>query len=654
MANLSKIKRDKMIAFLEQLKEQHSDDESIRAFNEIENQLRDKKYGLVWEEHSEAVDEMLEENIPVFCADPERRLCKDPSLPWNFIIEGDNLQALYLLEKTHRGKVDCIYIDPPYNTGAHDWKYNNDYVGKEDAYRHSKWLSMMKNRLLLAKHILNPADSVLLITIDEKEYTHLGCLLEELFPDAKIQMITTMTNKKGQPRSGIFSRCEEYIFVVFIGSSSIQRTSENMLFDADTTSISSNPSKMPTIWNSLLRRGTHAARQDRPKLFYPIVIDGENKKIVSVGDPLELSKSRDEYFVEDGMEIAWPLHKDGSEGNWQMKPETLRDALRNGTAKIGRKDEKSGTWSIVYLKRKQAQQVKSGEILCDGRDENGALILHYPNDNASGLLQEPRSLWVKDSHDASVYGSTLTRKILPGRAFPFPKSLYAVQDTIRFFVANKPNAIIVDFFSGSGTTGHAVNLLNCSDNGKRTFIMVTNNEVSEDEAKKLEEKGYHSGDKEWENLGIAKYVTWPRTVCSIEGKNLNGQSLKGEYLSRDADGNPIPMSRGFNANVKYFKCEWTPRKPEDYLLSNALCLHICEMIELQNAIEIDNVRNVLLLNKEDFQNIIMNPEIYEQIENIWVHQNMILNSDELAMLRAKGFKYIPREFFGQELREAAE
>ena len=206
MANLSKIKRDNMIAFLEELKKEHSDDASIRAFNEIENHLRDKKYGLIWEEHSEAVDEMLEENIPVLTADPERRLCKDETLPWNFIIEGDNLQALYLLEKTHRGKVDCIYIDPPYNTGARDWKYNNDYVDNNDVYRHSKWLSMMKNRLIIAKQLLNPADAVLIVTIDEKEYLRLGCLLEELFPEARIQMVSSVINHAGSNRVDEFAR----------------------------------------------------------------------------------------------------------------------------------------------------------------------------------------------------------------------------------------------------------------------------------------------------------------------------------------------------------------------------------------------------------------------------------------------------------------
>ena len=114
------------------------------------------------------------------------------------------------------------------------------------------------------------------------------------------------------------------------------------------------------------------------------------------------------------------------------------------------------------------------------------------------------------------------------------------------------------------------------------------------------------------------------------------------------------MANGFKANVKFFKCDWTPRKPEDYLLSNALCLHIREMIELQNAIEVDNVKNVLILNKTDLKKYILDPERYVQVQNVWVNQNIILNAEELKLLEAKGYKYIPREFFGQELREAAE
>jgi hypothetical protein len=184
--------------------------------------------------------------------------------------------------------------------------------------------------------------------------------------------------------------------------------------------------------------------------------------------------------------------------------------------------------------------------------------------------------------------------------------------------------------------------------------MVTNNEVSVKEAKKLTKQGFKPGDIEWEALGIAQYVTWPRTVCSIEGKDIAGNPLKGEYLTTDTDGKAIPMSRGFIANVKYFKCSWTPRKPEDYLLSNALCLHVKEMIELQTGYEVDGVKNVLILNRDDFKKVILDPAAYEQVENIWVNQNMIFSAEEMKLLVAKGFKYIPREFFGRELREAAE
>ena len=213
MANISKIKRDRMIAFLDELKKTHGDDASIGAFNEIENFLSEKKFGLVWEEHTEQVDEMLESNIPVLCEDPERRLCKDESLPWNFIIEGDNLQALYLLEKTHKGKVDCIYIDPPYNTGAKDWKYNNDYVDGNDVYRHSKWLSMMNVRLQTAKKLLSP-DGALICAIDENELQTLGLLLEELFADYSIDCIAVIHNPGGIQGAN-FSYCHEYAYFVY-------------------------------------------------------------------------------------------------------------------------------------------------------------------------------------------------------------------------------------------------------------------------------------------------------------------------------------------------------------------------------------------------------------------------------------------------------
>jgi len=216
---------------------------------------------------------------------------------WHTLIEADNYHALQLLEYLYAGKVDCIYIDPPYNTGARDWKYNNDYVDSSDSYRHSKWLSMMEKRLKLAKKLLNPEDSVLICTIDEKEYLHLGCLLEELFPEAKMQMVTSMTNKKGSTRIGSFSRRDEYIYYVFVGSSFITRSNDDMI------SCKSQKSAEKTIWNSLLRRGADgSSRAENPNLFYPFIVSIKTGVILDVGEPLESDISRESVSVPPGID----------------------------------------------------------------------------------------------------------------------------------------------------------------------------------------------------------------------------------------------------------------------------------------------------------------------------------------------------------------
>lgn len=521
MANISKIKRDRMISFLDELKKTHSDDASIGAFNEIENFLNEKKFGLVWEEHTEQVDEMLESNIPVLCEDSERRLCKDESSPWNFIIEGDNLQALYLLEKTHKGKVDCIYIDPPYNTGAKDWKYNNDYVDGNDVYRHSKWLSMMNVRLQTAKKLLNPENSVLICTIDEKEYTRLGCLLEELFPTSSIQMITNIINRHGSNRLNLFTRCEEYIFFVFIGTASVRSIGRSMIKDEDEKRDDNN-----VVWKSLCRTAANnGLRTDRPNLFYPIIFESKTGRFLRLGDSLPVSLPRTNYVLEEGETAVWPLAKDGTELRWALQQNTLKDRIERGFVKFGKWDGKK--CSVSYITSGLVEKCISGEIEVVGYDEKGtAVLVNKTRKNIS-----PFTLWNQYSHDAGTYGTTLIYNILCSRRFSFPKSLYAVKDSLAFATIDNPNAIIVDFFAGSGTTLHAVNLMNAEDGGNRRCIMVTNNEVSVEEAKKLTQQGYKPGDPEWEALGIAKYVTWPRSVCSIEGKDINGYPLKGEYIT---------------------------------------------------------------------------------------------------------------------------
>lgn len=668
MANITKQKRDQMIAFLEELKKEHSDDASVRAFNEIENHLKDKKFGLVFEEHTEEVDELLMENIPILCSDSERRICKDSNLPWNFLIEGDNLQALYLLEKTHRGKVSCIYIDPPYNNRNRSWKYNNDYVDDKDTYKHSKWLSFMKTRLLIASKLLNPKRSVLIVTIDEKEYLHLGCLLEELFPQATIQMVSSVISAKGVVRNGQFSRVEEYIFYVCLGDAEITQIRTNML-DEDVKKAENRPIE----WLGLRRREPSSKRGARPNQFYPIFVDELSGKIEYVGDAVPDDVDRNSIEVPDGCVAFWPLDSHGKETLWGLTPEILRRNVTNGYVRVKnwKADKKTGT--VYYLPTGTISDIESGKAIISGYNEDGSIIAFYEEEG----IVPPKRIWNMKSHNAETYGTNILSKILPDRSFPYPKSLYAVYDCLKFAVGNDKEATIIDFFAGSGTTFHAVNLMNKADGGRRRCISVTNNEMSEKEEKTLREFGYSENDDIWINTGIARNITWPRTLCSIAGKDVLGNPLVGLYGveietfdKKTESGHSncykkmktqvypeltnFSFSEGFEANVKYFKCEWTPRKPEEYLLSNILCLHIKEMIELENAIEIDGIKNVVILNKNDVKRVILDSEIYRNVERIWLNQNIILNSEELKLLNDKGFKYIPREFFGQELKEAAE
>ena len=201
--------------------------------------------------------------------------------------------------------------------------------------------------------------------------------------------------------------------------------------------------------------------------------------------------------------------------------------------------------AISYLKKGEIKKIESGAFEISGYAEDGSVM----SDTVATELV-PGTQWRISSHDATLNGTKLLNSIIGEKRFTFPKSLYAVHDTIRFFVANKPNALIVDFFAGSGTTMHAVNLFNAEDGGHRRCIMVTNNEVSADEAKMLKDKGYQPGDAEWEKLGIAHYVTWPRTVCSIKGQDVNGNPLKGDYLGSEP---PMHMADGFKANAAFFK-----------------------------------------------------------------------------------------------------
>lgn len=454
---------------------------------------------------------------------------------WHTLIEAENFHALQLLAYLYPQQVDCIYIDPPYNSGATDWKYNNNYVDGNDSYRHSKWLSMIESRLLLAKKLLNPKNSVLIVTIDEKEYLHLGCLLEEMFPEANIQMVSSVIAQSGVARNNSFYRTNEFIYIVQFGDSAVQKLP---LPDEWKLGKKKSQGALGIVWNQLRRTGTNSLRTDRQNLFYPIIFNENASQILDTGEAMPLAEHPSSVIEKKNNHLyLWPIKPNGIEGNWQLGRDEFLSRLEKGYVKWG-KILDTGI-SVTFLKKGSIQKIEKKEVELVGRDVVSGTVL-VDNSNYSRYYI-PGTQWNIANHDASYKGTQLLSKFI-GNRFPFPKSLYAVHDTIRFFVANNPNALILDFFSGSGTTLHAVNLLNKEDGGHRRCIMVTNNEVSVEEEKALRAKGLHKGDEEWEKFGIARYVNWPRTKCSILGVDVNGQPIKGDYITSNTEEKVVKRS----------------------------------------------------------------------------------------------------------------
>ena len=467
--------------------------------------------------------------------------------PCHTVINAENFHALQILLYTHEGKVDAIYIDPPYNTRARDWKYNNDYVDPDDAYRHSKWLAMMERRLKLAKRLLNPQRSVLIVTIDEKEYLRLGLLLEQLFPASpttRTQMVSTNVNPAAVPRGGTFGRSDEYVFFVMLGTAAPQRVT----LRRDWVSSKGRTHTGKIRWDLLRRSGTNAQRSDRPGLFYPIYVDPETYRVTRVGAPLPEGTHRAKPVA--GLTAVLPIRKDGSEGNWQWMPKTLQKRALQGRVRVGGNADRG--FVVYVLKDGEYAKIRRGEFRENGHAPDGSILVE--DNDADHVVAVPGSQWRIPSHDSTQYGTRLLSRLLPGRKFPFPKSLYAVEDALRFFVKDKPDAVVLDFFAGSGTTAHAVMRLNKQDGGRRASILVTNNEVSASEQMMLRREGLRPGDNDWESQGVCEYFTKPRMVAAITGKTPDGLPIVGKYKFTDE----FPMADGFHENAEFFSMTYEP------------------------------------------------------------------------------------------------
>lgn len=420
-----------------------------------------KKYGLVWEDKLEDVVEQCKSEIPVLEQVAKRTIEKAPGEPTNLIIEGDNYHALCVLNYTHAGKVDVIYIDPPFNTGARDWKYNNNYVDVNDTFRHSKWLSMMYNRLTVAKSLLAPG-GVLICAIDDNEQAHLGVLLEELFPEREKHCITIVHNPRGVQGTN-FSYTHEYAyFVVPAGIHSI---------------LEKQIPKEEREATNLRNWGGESLRTDARNCFYPIFMT-EGGKFVKAG-----AVPKDDFHPgfqfkkhRNGSIEFWPVDNEGVERKWRYARQSIEEIKKLLTVK--------------KIKEKYEVQI------CKPTEKT-------------------RTVWSGPRYDASTYGTRLIRTMVPKCDFSYPKSLWTVYDCLYVVIGKRKDAIVLDYFAGSGTTGHAVLKLNQGDSGHRQFILATNNENA-----------------------IAETCTLPRLKAAIAG--FEGESA-------------IP------ANIRYFKTAFIPK-----------------------------------------------------------------------------------------------
>ncbi|MEQ8903459.1 MAG: DNA methyltransferase [Roseovarius sp.] len=460
------------------------------------------------------------------------------SKPYHTVINGENFHALEALTFTHRGKIDVIYIDPPYNSGARDWKYNNNYVGEEDIYRHSKWLAMMERRLRVAKELLDPTSSVLIATIDEKEYLRLGLLLEQVFPEAKIQMISSVINPAGAGRTAEFARTDEYIFFCRFGNARVAPEDRQL-------------ENVPVVWDTLRRSSLAGARGKKgkgacgPNQFYPIYVDEKTGWIAEIGAPLPEDVKVEDAPQKKGMVTVLPIRPNGIEMNWGVTPDVAKRLLRDGHLRAGKftKDAPQ-PYVISYLTGGIVRDIGLGKVIVTGRKADKSIEAHYP----TGKEKMPATNWNRPSHDAQRYGTEIVKDLIGSRSFPYPKSLYAVEDCLSFFLLDKPDAIVLDFFSGSGTTAHAVFKLNRRLGHRMQSISVTNNEVEASEQQALRQKSLRPGDHEWEQHGICDYITKPRIEAAIVGTTPEGVPIESDYQFTDE----FPMAEGFKENAEFF------------------------------------------------------------------------------------------------------
>lgn len=546
--NISKQKREGLLNKIKEIRNYISaaqQDENtgnlLSYLSDLEKDVNGKKYGLVFEEHREEIDEVLDTHTPVLTE--EKDLLIDNGGQMNFLIEGDNLASLKLLEKTHKNKINLIYIDPPYNTGSPDFKYDDTIVAKEDSFRHSKWLSFIKSRLQIAHKLLSD-NGIIFISIDENEQAQLKLLCDEIFsPENHIETII-WKNKYGAGAKTVgFISVHEYI-LCYSKKPISDLTSE--LDKEGQAAYKKTDEKFEIRGGYLTQPLMTTSLADRPNLMYDIEYNGD---------------------------IIHPRKQ------WVWSKERLEAAIRNNEVEFNK--HKDGTYSV-----------RAKKYLFD---ENGNIRRGKPLSILNGPFTQDGTQEIRN-----VFGSE--------DVFKFSKP----SELIKYFIAfeingmSSKNAVILDFFAGSGTTAQAVLAQNKKDNGNRRFILCTNNENN-----------------------ICRDVTYERIKRVIDKEN-------------------------YSASLKYYKVDYIPISDRMYYeYADELLLHIRELVELENGVNFtDNAEIAIVLTEEELADFMANIEAYGKCRKLYMGHDLLPDEDQEQSLAKHGIEVnIIPDYYYQDLQE---
>lgn len=454
--------KQELISKIKQL-DSMSQDERAYLINLINTK---KEYGLVWEDKIEGVEEELRIKLPVLKEDKSKTIFNGREFPNHILIEGDNLHSLTVLNFTHDKKFDVIYIDPPYNTGNKDFIYNDQYVDKEDGYRHSKWLAFMHKRLKAAKSLLSE-NGIIAISIGYQEVHNLVPLCEGLFQSKQVVCVTVQTSG-GKP-SGGFNYLQEYIIFVTPYD-----------FNPNPLKFSGGTSRSPFEGLTL----STFDKIQRPNQVYPIFIDKKTGGLYGIGKSLanrvkegiyydDISSFKYDYSeAPEGTVALWPITSKGKDCVWRLIPSRLLKDWKNGYIKISPNvsSVNPNQYSVQYLPEGVIKKIKSGDLIVVGTENELPTLIFGENKTVGSDIP---TIWTEKSF-FTTKGSALLKEMFKDEKFPYPKPIDLISEILR--ATSKKDSLILDFFAGTGTTLHATLELNDEDGGNRQCIIVTNNE----------------------------------------------------------------------------------------------------------------------------------------------------------------------------------